>query len=267
MTGRPHGVAKYVHERCRCELCGAAVRAIDRRRYRMIAYGQWQPFVDAEPVRRHVRALMAYGVGWMRIARLVGVPQSTVEKLLYGDPRRGQAPSKRIRPETAERLLALSPSPDLLDSAASVDGTGTRRRLQALVAAGWPQRQLAVRLGIDPSNINRTIRDERVYAGTDRAARALYDDLWNEDPVRHGVRAQSVSLARSCARRNGWAPVGAWDDDTIDDPAAEPDWTGRCGTPQGYYAHRVAGTPTCARCRVAVNAVQREQRAARGRAS
>lgn len=57
-----------------------------------------------------------------------------------------------------------------------------------------------------------------------------------------------------------WAPVGAWDEDTLDDPDAAPDWTGRCGTPGGAEAHRRRGTPTCQACRDVRTAAQRARR-------
>ena len=53
------------------------------------------------------------------------------------------------------------------------------------------------------------------------------------------------------ARRNGWAPPGAWDDDQIDDPQAHPEWTGECGTDRGYWVHRRQQLPMCTRCETA----------------
>ena len=235
----------------------------ERNRRRQQAYGRWQPYIDAEPVRAHVRALMAYGIGWMRIARLAGVPQGTVEKLLYGCPPRGLAPSKRVRPETADKLLAVRPDPALLADAADTDGTGTRRRLQALVAAGWPQTHLAKQLGMHRANFGKTLHSARVLVATERAVRDLYDELWNLDPREHGVATRYYDQARAIAHTNRWAPVGAWDDDTIDQPDAFPDWTGHCGTPKGaraHYNHHIL--PVCAPCKDAAAADRREKRTA-----
>lgn len=236
--------------------------AYESHRRRQQAYGTWQPYVDAAPARAHVRDLMAYGIGWMRAAQLAGVPQSTVEKLLYGSPPRGMAPSKRIRPATADKLLAVHPGPALLADAADTDATGTRRRLQALVAAGWPQTQLAARLGMHRANFGKTIRHQRVLMSTERAVRALYDQLWNADPREHGVSPNSYNRARSHARNNRWAPVGAWDDDRIDAAEAFPDWTGQCGAPEGASAHYRYGIPLCDPCRTAAAEARRERRAA-----
>lgn len=252
MTGREHGSnAKYQLEQCRCYPCCYAASAYRANRQRGIAYGTWQPFVDAEPVRAHVRALGESGIGWMRLAKLAGVPRGSVSKLLYGDPQRNMPPSKQVRPMTALALLAIEPTLENLGDRTLVDGTGTRRRLQALVAAGWTQSELARQLGVLPSNFNNTISSDLVRVATVRAVRALYDQLWRADPVQHGVPQHRADAARRLAAGRGWAPVGAWDDDLIDDPAAFPDWTGRCGTPEGYAAHYRIGVPVCAACRQA----------------
>lgn len=255
---REHGTrAKYVVEGCRCVPCKRANRAEENHRSRLEAYGQWQPYVDAAPARAHVRALQAYGLGWKRIAVLADVPISTMSKLLYGAPRRGMGPSKRVRPETAAKILAVVATPESLGGATPVDATGTRRRLQALIAGGWPQAQLARRLVMEPGNFGLLLREERVYAATARAVAALYEQLWRADPAAHGVDAQAVSRARNQARTHGWAPVGAWDDDRIDDPSAHPDFTGLCGTPEGYWAHRRHGLlPTCQPCKDALTAAK-----------
>jgi len=86
-----------------------------------------------------------------------------------------------------------------------------------------------------------------------RAMRALYDELWQADPADHGASPGGITRARRYAAERRWAPPQAWDDDTIDNPDAFPDWTGQCGTPQGVGAHRRAGIPACDPCRRARN--------------
>lgn len=213
---RPHGTkAKYVVEGCRCEPCRQACRDYERWRRRQIAYGR-TPYVDAEPVRAHLHALSRQGLGWMRAARLAGVPESTVCRLLYGGGARG--PSKRVRRRTAAALLAVTAELEHLGATVHVPAAGPRRRLQALVALGWPQAQIARRMGVNPANLGKTLHGttDRVNASTARAARTLYDELWDRSPARPDGRALAA------ARRHGWVPPLAWDDDTIDDPAARP---------------------------------------------
>lgn len=222
----PHGtLGANKIDGCKCGACRAADRRYMNRRYRLMAYGQWQPYVDATPVREHVRRLQEFGLGWMTIAKLSGVPRGSVSKLLYGDGPRGMAPSKRVRPKTAAAILAIQPTMDVLADGAMIDGTGTRRRLQALVAIGWPQSWLAERLGADKATLHKALRgDMPVRCRTARAARALYDELWDQPPPASGHREKiATNRARNYARDRGWVPPMAWDDNTIDDPATVPE--------------------------------------------
>lgn len=95
----------------------------------------------------------------------------------------------------------------------TIDGTGTRRRLQALVALGWSLRELDVELGRrnsycsylladDARPVHRTVADQVI---------ALYDHLSMVRP--EGWLAERQ---RRLAARRGWVPPLAWDD--IDDP-------------------------------------------------
>lgn len=219
-----HGTpARYSHGRCRCDPCREAAATAARHRYRMIAYGQWQPFTDAAPVREHVRSLQAQGLGWQRIAELAGVAAPTVSSMLYG--RAGRPPTGKIRTATAQALLAFRPALDDLPATAPVDAAGTRRRLRALAVNGWSAARLAARLGIDPTHLRRIIRGDgksrNVAVATARAVRDLYGELWDRPPP-EGTHREKVaaSRARNHARRQGWAPPLAWD--AIDDPDASP---------------------------------------------
>lgn len=218
----------YKHYGCRRPACIQRNRDYIKRRHRQMGYGAWQPLVDAEPVRAHVRMLMSYGIGWQRIARLADVPQGAVSKLLYGDSKRSLAPSRRVRTATADKLLAVKPALDNAAPRAGVDGAGTRRRLQALIAVGWPGTRLGDRLGETPSNFWDRLRRESgdVSAATARAVRELYEELWDVAPGTVGVHQRYVDQAKAIAARNGWAPPAAWDDDLIDDPQARP--AGHC---------------------------------------
>lgn len=225
MTARPHGTyARYKLDGCRCYPCAGAASDYRANRERAIAYGTWQPFVDAEPVRRHIRALQSCGMGLRRIAEAAGVDRKRLQVVLTGRPERGTPPQKRIRPAIAAAILAIQPTLDLLGDRTVIDATGTRRRLQALVATGWSISKLADRLGWTPANLARLIKSERTIVATARAVRALYDELWNHAPPEDTHRDRiAASRARNYARANGWVPPLAWDDDRIDDPDARPD--------------------------------------------
>ncbi|MEU9498200.1 hypothetical protein [Streptomyces sp. NPDC048196] len=259
---RPHGYARYRLDGCRCYVCGYARAQYDDNRTRAIAYGTWQPWVDAEPVRHHIRYLQSCDMGLRVIATAADVDRKRLQGIVTGRPERGTGPQAHVRPALAAAVLAVEPTLDNLGAATVINATGTTRRLQALGAAGWPQHHLAVRLGMSDGNFGATLRRDRVIVRTARAVRGLYDELWRADPREHGVDSQAYSRARNHAAAERWAPVGTWDDDTIDDPAAFPDWTGRCSTAEGYNDHRRLGIPICPPCREA-GARDRRERAGR----
>jgi transcriptional regulator with XRE-family HTH domain len=220
MNGPEHGARARYARGCRCAPCTQANRTAENQRTRLIAYGQWQPYVDAERAREHVRMLAAHGIGWKRAAELTGVSTGSMSKLLYGGPG-DRPPSQRIRPETEAKILAVRPSLELLGARADVDATGTHRRVQALVACGWSQLKLAERLGMLRSNFGTMMNNAKVHAGTARAVGALYDELWDQAPPEAEWRDKiAASRSRNYAAARGWAPPAAWDD--IDDPDASP---------------------------------------------
>lgn len=225
-----HGTLRqYVIGKCRCGECTAALRAYKNHTTRLKAYGQWEPLTDAEPCREHLRMLSEHGIGWRRAAQLAGVGAGSVNRLLRGEP--GRQPSKRIRTETAVRLLAARPTLENQAACSVIDATGMRRRLQALVARGFPQKFIAARLGMDQANFSKLLYCERITAGTVRKVVALYEQLWDQDPAALGVGEQGRKYAKRVARKRDWVGPGAWDDATIDDPAAVPDLGGRTPRP------------------------------------
>lgn len=249
-TQREHGtLAKYKVEGCTCPACREAYNDWARNRRRNQAYGRWQPYTDAQPVRDHVQQLINAGINWRHVAKLADVSTGVVDKLLYGRPSENKAPSKGLRPEFASRLMAVQAGPGTLPR---TNGTGFRRRMQALVRKGWSLQRLADELGCDRRTLRSAMTSQQIPTATDQAGRALYEQLWRLEPTDHGLSLNAVSVARGWAVRRGWATVGCWDDDTIDDPAAIPNWTGRCGTPRGYWLHYERGIkPACEACRAA----------------
>lgn len=225
-----HPVAQHEHgtyacyglDKCRCYPCAAAQSAYEIARQKQHAYGRWDNLVDAGPVREHVLQLTAAGIGHKRVARLAGVGHNTVGQLLYGKP--GCSPSRRIRKETAAALMAVRADTGLLAGGVNVPAIGTHRRVHALVALGWSQQKLADRLGMLRSNLGTMLRQDQITARTARVVAALYDELWQTPPPEAVHREKiAASRARGMACRNGWAPPMAWDDDSIDDPNAQPD--------------------------------------------
>jgi hypothetical protein len=97
---------------------------------------------------------------------------------------------------------------------------GSARRLRALTAAGWGTAYLADRLGDRIGHIRewRAERYPTVLAETDQRIRDLYAELADRTPP----PSRAGTHARLHAERMGWPLPICWDDDTIDDPDAEP---------------------------------------------
>lgn len=104
-----------------------------------------------------------------------------------------------------------------------VDSTGARRRMGALHVVGWSTPAIAAHLGVSVDTLRDLYRHPQIATATHAAIARAYDELWNVAPpeVTAGQKI-SASRARGDAARAGWAPPLAWDDDSIDDPAACP---------------------------------------------
>lgn len=107
----------------------------------------------------------------------------------------------------------------------TVDATGTRRRIQALMAAGWSGTLLADHLFVGREHIGKLAGRPRVTIRWAEAVKDLYDQIGlDEGPSTH---------SRTRALRAGWPPPIEWGAD-IDDPKAKPlllDRVGRDTTP------------------------------------
>lgn len=226
-TSHVHGTRTcYILDRCRCLPCSTANAAAELQRNRQKAYGRYDKYVDADPVRAHVRALSARGMGWKRVAEVAGISNGAMWKLLYGRRRPDGALhlTRRMVRAHGERILAVQ-----LDLAphAVIPGDqaiGTHRRLQSLVALGWSQSKLGERLGIEPHNMTRVVASGfGVQARTARAVAALYEELSMTLPSAETHREKiSVARSRRMARERGWLPPLALDDDRLDDVDYNP---------------------------------------------
>jgi hypothetical protein len=99
-------------ETCPAEIsCADASLAEERRRRREAGIAEQAARVPAEPVREHVRQLMAGGMTVLGIAEKAGVSKTGVKILLYGrsGARKGELP-REIEEAKALRLLALQPA-------------------------------------------------------------------------------------------------------------------------------------------------------------
>jgi hypothetical protein len=101
---------------------------------------------------------------------------------------------------------------------------GTRRRLQALCALGWDWYSLANHIGASHEVVRTwAMNNQFVYARTAATVRVLYDELSMKLPPENTTaQRNAASRARGRAKRRGWPPPLAWDDEDLDNPDAVP---------------------------------------------
>lgn len=202
---REHGTRSGYVAGCRCEPCRTANRGYVRHYWRTyVRELEHVPDVPADRARAHILALREGGMGKRLIAAAAGLSEQNIDRISAGRTKRG------IRPETERAILAVKHRPFVTPS------TGSTRRVRALAAMGYTARMIAEHAGISHAQVaahmvgsNPSIRT----ADHDRLV-AAFDAL--------AMRPGPSAYARTSARTKGWAPPLAWDDDTIDNPAAEP---------------------------------------------
>jgi len=210
----------YTNYGCRLPECVERKNEWARQRDRAMRAGTWQPLEDAAPVREHVRRLMDAGLTPQRIADLAGTDRLSVTDLTHSrGSRRGLR--HRTTPEFAAKILAIDPA---AVSAARVDAIGSKRRIQALVAAGWPLLHIARQLGMNEQRPEQILRQTRVYATTHTLIVDGYPRIAALRPEKRGVPRVKARLSREWAKANRWPNPGYWADrmDDIDDPHFEP---------------------------------------------
>lgn len=201
----------YVLDRCRCEPCATAATAAENQRRRLKAYGRYQPYIDAEPARQHLRQLVAAGMGANRIAEVSGVAHGVISSLLYG---KWLAPGqtrwqKRIKPDVAAAILATTVNPANPVLASPEQTLRARHQIRALVALGWSMSSLGQRLGMQAANACRMITDDArpMKWATVRKINRLYEELSMTLPPATGQREKiSVTRSKRLARERGWVP-------------------------------------------------------------
>lgn len=205
--------------------CRDRYKAYQRTRYHAITAGTWEPLVDAAPVRQHLTRLYAAGFSPNRIGELTGLPYETVIGFtqVHGFSGKRRSRKRRCNPETAAKILAVQPGEHL---PGKTDATGTQRRIQALVAAGWPLSHLGPRFGLSERTTGALLTQDRVYGRTAEKVTRVYNELADQKPAKHGISRRSITRSKARAQRNRWATVGYWATraDAIDDPHFTPDY-------------------------------------------
>lgn len=185
------------------------------RRTRLLAYGRWEPLQLRDPARVRVRVdelRAAHGLCVEGIAELAGVSSSVIAGLVF--ERGAGFRTRGVHPVTEERILAARFNLDRLSEYRRVSAVGTRRRIEALAWVGWSGQQLAAELGVSRTAVAAHRHRDVVLVSTARAVRDLYQ-AW-------GLREGPSPKARATARRRGYVPAAAWDDDDLDDLRGRP---------------------------------------------
>lgn len=164
-------------------------------------------YVDPGPARARLQLLQERGVTQAMMLQH-GLSRMGVQRIHTAE---------RIRRCTEAKAMAIPVPAGFVQSLTDVDGTGTRRRLQALMALGWTSSALGVELGTAQNAVVAMAKRQWVTSASAAAVRVLYDKL--------SMTLGPSGLSRQRAAAKGWVPALAWDDDTIDDPTAEP-WRG-----------------------------------------
>jgi hypothetical protein len=218
----------YVLHQCRCDDCTDNRTAREAQRRKLKAYGRYDTgLVDVTEVREHVLMLGEFGIGYKRVAALAGFKSSTpVRTIIWGrqdpGPRFGEM-QKRVKRETAEKILAIQPDLSLLADPVAVPSRPYVRMIKALVALGWSQSKIAAELGMSRANFDYVRQYDqkqasghgsraRMGAGTARAIVSLYAD-WSmrrppEDEWRDKIAA---ARSRSFAAERGWPMPMDWE--------------------------------------------------------
>lgn len=211
----------YTDYRCRLPACVERYNTRNLERLHAHRNGTWNVLVDARPVREHILKLQSAGIGPGTIAVTAGLPIQSVLDFIRVRANRSRGRKQRTTPEMAAKILAVTVDNRI---ALRVDPTGTVRRLQALVAIGWPLKTIAPHAGLGPDNMSDFARRSTVLVSTAQGVAAAYNKLRHLKPERHGVDKGQVKRAKNWAASRRWPPPKYWDDrmDVIDDPDFEP---------------------------------------------
>ena len=169
-----------------------------RKRRRLMAYGRWEPTqqLDPTPARDHINRLRAFGLSIHTIADLAGERRGALSQIVY--PNHSDYLTW-ITPARAERILAVSFNLDRIPAGRNVDASGTRRRIEALMLAGWSQGHIARALGVSRQRVSTYRAGAHVSGGR---LRVLVDGLpaRNRSTHRSGTSGDHVRVGHDFLR-------------------------------------------------------------------
>ena len=213
-----HGDVRRYRRGCKCRKCLDAVTAEVRRGRYLRATGRGH-MTTPQRAAHHIEHLRSAGMPDRDIMADALISQSVLYRIIREEG--------ELRRTTEARILAVRPRvTELPGSGSHIPGIGTARRLRALAADGWPAVHLARRCGkhkqfiVYLQNQPNTLTVRRWVADY---VTQLYSDLENLKPEQHGVAPHIAQRTRERAAAKDWLGTAYWDDETIDDPAFNPE--------------------------------------------
>ena len=178
--------------------------------------------------------LLRQTMSWTDIATRTGTSAAHLRRIASGK-------EPQINRLTQDKVLAVQPT---VSPCKVIEATGSVRRVRALQARGHSQYTIAEAASSTQYRISCLAAGQTtIRVGYAQRIAVAYEQLAHLEG--------NSTRGRNNALHNGWAPPITWDDDTIDDPSAHPDWTGHCGTDRGWWLHRANNIPTCQPCQQA----------------
>lgn len=167
---KPHGTrARYIGGRCRCVPCRAANSRYETDRLRKRVTGDWNPLVDAQRARIHMKRLSRLGVGRRSVNAASGISGAVLWAIWTGE-------RKQIRKRTQDRILAVDEGARGGNSL--VSAIPARKLIRELVIRGYSRAELARRMGLKTPAIQflgkakitarNAARVERLYNSIER---------------------------------------------------------------------------------------------------
>ncbi|MFN8073607.1 MAG: hypothetical protein U0R66_17620 [Mycobacterium sp.] len=146
---------------------------------------------------------------------MTGADHRALAHLIVGGVETGTWPQGRIPATDARRILDIPVPVRPADAGTEVPSVGTVRRLRALVALGHTPKSLGANLSMALGVVRELLEDSHASIDTDTARRvtALFDELH--------MQPGPSQACRDRAAERGWPPPLAWDEHSIDNPAAE----------------------------------------------
>lgn len=217
-----------------------------RRKYTklMRSRGVYQ-FVNAQPVREHIEYLRGRGMRVEEIGRRSGINPKSLRNI-YRPSDRTKPAQKKMYVRTANAIMGVVFDETDIFQADRIRGAS--RIMQGLAMAGWTVPVIAEEVGCSAETVPNWIGARSIGPGLYYKLRETAWQLEGKSPQDYGISLRVSRATISKARGRGYAPLTCWEYDTVHSADVYPEWTGKCGTTQGYYIHYRDKIPMCRNC-------------------